>query len=105
MTFSLKILKVTTGAKGTVSLNDKFADPAVYPDDNAADNSADVIINPGDGAGGNSSGGNSSGGNSSGGGGLPVTGAATGAIAAAGVLVLVLGLVLVLLGRRRSARS
>ena len=96
VTFSLKINKVTTGAKGTVSLNDKFADPPIFADDNAADNTADVTVN----AAGSGSGGRGSGDST-----LPVTGTATGLIAAGGVLVVILGAVLVLLGRRRSARS
>jgi hypothetical protein len=93
VSISLKITAATPDATGTVSLNDKTANPPVLKDDNAGDNTADVILNPT----------TPSGGTGGGGGGLPVTGTRTDLIVGGGVLLLVLGAGLTVLGRRRRA--
>ncbi|HKT03559.1 MAG TPA: hypothetical protein VJT31_28860 [Rugosimonospora sp.] len=92
-TFKLKITQLTSaGTKGAASLNDKDRQPQVYQDDNAADNTADVTVSLPANSGGS-------------GGGLPITGAPTALIVAAGALALVLGAALTLLGRRRTRRD
>lgn len=82
--FGLKIDKANV-TKGSVSLNDKYATDPTYHDDNTADNTADVVLTVTGGTGGS----------------LPVTGAQTGMIAAAGLVVLALGGLLYILARRR----
>jgi LPXTG-motif cell wall-anchored protein len=86
VTFSLRIDTVTTGATGKSSVDDTFDTGAKpYKDDNPADNTADVVINPAGGSGG----------------GLPVTGSPTTMLATGGALVVLLGAVLLLVARRR----
>src|SRR5262249_30521951 len=44
-TFALRIDSVTTSTTGKSSVDDTFEAPKVYQDDNAADNTADVVVN------------------------------------------------------------
>jgi hypothetical protein len=89
VTFSLKITSVIPNAAGKATLDGDLLPSPVYHDDNLADNTAAVVINP-------------STGGSGGGGGLPVTGIRTGLIVAGGGLLLLAGAALIALTRRRT---
>ncbi|MEV6929621.1 LPXTG cell wall anchor domain-containing protein [Dactylosporangium sp. NPDC051485] len=86
--FSLKITEVIANATGTVSFTNPFANPAERHDDNPANDLAEVVINP-------------KAGGSGGGGALPLTGAKVAGMAGVGALLLVGGVVLFLVSRRR----
>lgn len=86
--FTFKIISLA-GKAGSVSLNDKYASPATFNDDNPADNTAPVTVTA------------PSSGGSGGGIGLPVTGAKAGIIGGAGGALLVAGALAYVLARRR----
>ena len=92
-TFRLRITQATTTA-GEVSLSDNSRQYPAWSDDVHGNDDAPVTVTV-------VAGGGDGGGGAGDGGSLPVTGVATGALAAAGGALLLTGLALVLLSRRR----
>ncbi|HEX5543719.1 MAG TPA: LPXTG cell wall anchor domain-containing protein [Micromonospora sp.] len=96
--FSLLINEVIADATGLVRINAECACEGFADDTNPANDTAQLIVNPTKGS---EDGDDGEGGA---GGGLPVTGATTGIIAGAGVLLLAAGMIGFVLARRRRMR-
>ncbi|GAA3929063.1 DUF11 domain-containing protein [Actinoplanes auranticolor] len=103
-TWALKITISGTG-RGTITARTETAEDGVYgPDRNAANNTAELLINPPAGTG-DATGGGGEGGDTGGeGGGLPVTGVNATLAAGAGVALLLAGATAVVVTRRRRTR-
>ncbi|MEQ4300743.1 LPXTG cell wall anchor domain-containing protein [Plantactinospora sp. B6F1] len=88
--FKLRIDEVVEDATGRIEINVDCPCDGRQEDPDGSNDAAQILVNPTDGAGG--------------GGGLPVTGASTGIVAGAGVLLLVAGVFGFVLARRRRTR-
>ncbi|MFY1697229.1 MULTISPECIES: hypothetical protein [unclassified Solwaraspora] len=97
-TFTLLINEVIPDAEGLVEVVDWDGSPEPWYDRNLDNNEALVLINP---TGEHPGTGGGSGGGGAGDGGLPVTGAQAGLVAAGGAAILVVGVAVFLLGRRK----
>lgn len=84
--FGVKITSLTAPA-GSVTLNDRYAIPPTFKDDNLANNTAPVTVAAPGGQGGGE--------------GLPITGAKAGIVGGTGALTLVAGGLVLLMARRR----